>query len=141
MNWPWAWVLWVDHHANIIKHPDTLLSIYLLFGTPFNNDFGISNVPRYNLTGIVIESVLHFPSHMQVGHFGGPMRKPGNRPEHLELPAEPLLNEEQRAALDAALAKKRLEQGGFIFDAIKTHRLVRSCLYLHLLCSSGAEIL
>ena len=42
------------------------------------------------------------------------MRKPGNRPEHIELPAEPLLNEEQRAALDAALAKKRLEQGGLI---------------------------
>lgn len=42
------------------------------------------------------------------------MRKPGNRPDHVELPAEPLLNEEQRAALDAALAKKRLEQGGFI---------------------------
>ena len=39
------------------------------------------------------------------------MRKPGTRPEHLELPSEPLLNEEQRAALDAALAKKRLEQG------------------------------
>jgi programmed cell death protein 4 len=38
------------------------------------------------------------------------MRKPGVRPEHLELPSEPLLNEEQRAALDAALAKKRLER-------------------------------
>ena len=47
-------------------------------------------------------------------HLGGTMRKPGNRPDHVELPAEPLLNEEQRAALDAALAKKRLEQGGFI---------------------------
>ena len=39
------------------------------------------------------------------------MRKPGARPDHVDLPAEPLLNEEQRAALDAALAKKRLEQG------------------------------
>jgi hypothetical protein len=38
------------------------------------------------------------------------MRKPGARPEHLDLPSEPLLNEEQRAALDAALAKKRLEK-------------------------------
>ena len=41
------------------------------------------------------------------------MRKPGARPNHVDLPAEPLLNEEQRAALDAALAKKRLEQGQF----------------------------
>ena len=38
------------------------------------------------------------------------MRKPGSSHPVTSLPPEPLLNEEQRAALDAALAKKRLEK-------------------------------
>ena len=57
------------------------------------------------------------PSCSKHSHLGPPMRKPGSRPEHVDLPAEPLLNEEQRAALDAALAKKRLEQGETKFNS------------------------
>lgn len=38
-------------------------------------------------------------------------RKPGNPVDLERLTSEPLLNEEQRAALDAALARKAKEQG------------------------------